>query len=77
MALGNCAEPGGFDVGRFVHARWDALTQQMEQGFVLTGWWVLQQFGEPLRLLSSQSQSRNALGFPFCGQLAVSAQHGM
>ena len=64
MALGNCAEPGGFDVGGFVHAGWDALTQQMEQGFVLTGWRVLQQFGEPLRLLSIQSQSRNALGFP-------------
>ena len=49
----------------------------MQQGFVFTGGRVLQQFCEPLRLLSSQSQSRNALGFPFCGQRAVSAQHGM
>ena len=77
IALGHCAEPGGFDVGRFVHTRRDAFTQKMQQGVVFPAWRVLQQFGQPLRLLSSQSQSRNALGFPFSGQLAVSAQHGM
>ena len=77
IALGHCAEPGGFDIGRFVHTRRDAFTQKMQKGVVFSAWRVLQQFGQPLRLLGSQSQSRNALGFPFCGQLAVSAQHGM
>ena len=48
----------------------------MEQDFVFTGW-GLQQFSESLRLLSRQGQSRNALGLPFGGQLAVSAQHGI
>ena len=76
VALGDGAEPGGFDISGFIHPRGDALAQQMEQGFVFSGR-GLQQFGEPLRLLSRQGQGRNTLGFPFGGQLAVSAQHGI
>ena len=74
--MGDGAEPGGFHISGFVNSGWNALTEEMQQGFVLPCGWLLQQFGQGLGLLSGQRQGRDALGFAVGGQLAIRAQHG-
>ena len=66
-------EPGGLDVGRFIHTRGDPFAEQVQQELLLTGGRILQQFGQSLGLLGVERKSGNALGFPGGGQLAVSA----
>ena len=63
-------------VSRFIHTRWDPLSEQVQQELLLAGGRVPQQFGQSLGLLGVERKSGNTLGFPGGGQLAVSAQHG-
>ena len=54
-AFGHGTEPVGFDIGRFIHTRWNAFAEQMQQRLLLPAGRCFQQFCEGFGLFSVES----------------------
>ena len=63
FALGHGTQPVGLDVGRFIHARGDALGEEMQQKLFFTGGRCLEEFSQGLGFSGCQRQGGDPLGF--------------
>ena len=65
FAFDNGGQESGLHVGGFVHTRRNAVFQEVDQSFFLTGRRVLQQLNQSGSLLGVQGLGRNTQGFTF------------
>ncbi|MNH68545.1 hypothetical protein D3C73_206280 [compost metagenome] len=75
FALGQCRQEAGFDIGRFVHAWWNAIGDQVNEKFFFASRRVFQQLDQACCLFGVKRLGNDTQGCTLFDMFAVGFKH--